>query len=175
MLICTIWLVCENLFTEDEISRIDISNLAYFLRQVGQELNLLSVGNDGNPHVDTISEDDDEGVSSALEDALEDLQTEIDCLVYLTPALENPAMDFRNDEAPREVNVQMSSTNPNAFISFINGTFPNASNAVVERLGKKTLDTFLRLHESRRISEDNRNDAEVVHLVDETGLGLQIS
>ncbi|KAL9091113.1 MAG: hypothetical protein Q9165_005040 [Trypethelium subeluteriae] len=93
-----------------------------------------------------------------LDNLIEDLDTDVQCLVDLTPALQSPAWegaDERVDVANAGMGPAITEHRP--FTELIRSTFPKADIGLAERLGQLNWERWLRLQEQRRSNEEEEN------------------
>ena len=106
---------------------------------------------------------DSEKDTGALEDIVEDLLADVECLQELGPALERPSQDIGYDEEPRCIDVGASTITSLPFEESIQHKFPQASLELVKHLAEKNVARYLRLQEQRRKYEQ-REGSEVLQL-----------
>ena len=90
---------------------------------------------------------------NSLEEILEGISTDVECLVELTPALDCPAEDSERGGTSSGIfsNNRLEAHRP--FVEHISSKYPNADTKLVERLAKRTWEQYLRLMNERNINE----------------------
>ncbi|KAI9689808.1 MAG: hypothetical protein M1822_009690 [Bathelium mastoideum] len=90
-----------------------------------------------------------------LNDLIEDLDTDVQCLVELSPALQSPAREGGGElVAIANAGVNPTITEHRPFTELIRSTFPKADLDLAERLGQLNWERWLRLQEQRRSNEE---------------------
>ncbi|KAI9659935.1 MAG: hypothetical protein M1821_001287 [Bathelium mastoideum] len=90
-----------------------------------------------------------------LNDLIEDLDTDVQCLVELSPALQSPAREGGGElVAIANAGVNPTITEHRPFTELIRSTFPKADLDLAERLGQLNWERWLRLQEQRRTNEE---------------------
>ncbi|KAI9686993.1 MAG: hypothetical protein M1822_002746 [Bathelium mastoideum] len=98
-----------------------------------------------------------------LEEAIEDLVTDVECLQKLGPVLECPSQDLEPCEDSRLLDVEALSSTGHPFAESIKYKFPDADSALIDSLAQQNLARYLRLQKQRRINEQSEN-SEVLSL-----------
>ncbi|KAL9094783.1 MAG: hypothetical protein Q9165_003054 [Trypethelium subeluteriae] len=81
---------------------------------------------------------------------LEDIRTDIECLVDLTPALDCPAEHPETADWTSRFAYSLVFESRHPFVERMENKFPNADARLIERLATRTQEQYLRLSEERR-------------------------